>query len=618
VGADIIKTNKLNKNKKYIIKEGKNMKTYKENYPRPQFVREQWECLNGSWQFAFDDDRQGEKEQWFMNFPNGQEIRVPFTYETKSSGIQDESVHETVWYQRMIQIDEIPVEKRLMIHFEGSDYITRVWVNGHYVGEHTGAYSRFSFDITEHLHTGSNRITVKAEDSLDERQPRGKQRWIPESYGCWYVQTTGIWKTVWMEWVPESHIVSLKMTPSVTKKNMELELQADMKQDGSLYEIEAVIEFEGTQINRMRMDLERPYWKGTMDVYCKKIFEWGIKTWSAVHPDLYDISFRLLRDKKVVDQVDSYFGMREISIRDQKVLMNGRPIYQRLILDQGYWKDSHLTPPDEEALKTDIRKIKELGYNGVRKHQKIEDERFLYWCDRLGLYVWSEMGAAYEFSGEGAAAFSAQWTEIVQQNYNHPSIITWVPFNESWGIQDVGREAQQQHFTEGVYHLTKTLDSMRPVIVNDGWEHTVSDIITLHSYEMDPELFYQMFQDHMDDILSGRMAHNGFKYAFAQGYSYRGQPVLISEFGGIALKNDSEGWGYGDMAGSKEEYCRRFDAIVTAAKHVTGFCGYCYTQITDVQQEINGILDEDRQCKVDPEVIREINERFTGVYQNTY
>lgn len=594
------------------------MKTYQENYPRPQFARKQWECLNGAWGFAFDDNKMGEKETWFRNFPQGKTIQVPFTYETKLSGIQDESVHEVIWYEKTVEIQEIPDQKRLMLHFEGCDYHSKVWVNGIYVGEHTGAYSRFSFDITNCLQVGTNRIVVKAEDSLDERQPRGKQRWIPESYGCWYVQTTGIWKTVWTEWVPESHITSVKMTPSVMKKNVELELQVDVVPDGSRYEVEAVVEFEGTEINRMRMPVERKYLKGTIDVYSTKIFEWGIRTWSAVHPDLYDISFILLKDGEAIDSVDSYFGMREVILRDQKVLMNGRPIYQRLILDQGYWKDSHLTPPDEEALKTDILKIKELGYNGVRKHQKIEDERFLYWCDRLGLYVWSEMGAAYEFSGEAAAEFSRQWTDIVKQNYNHPSIITWVPFNESWGINDVDREVVQQHFTEGIYHLTKALDPMRPVIVNDGWEHTISDIITLHSYEMNPELFYDMFQNHMEDILANKRAHNGFKYAFAKGYEYKGQPVLISEFGGIALKNDAEGWGYGDMASSNEEYCQRFDAIVTAAKNVEHFCGYCYTQITDVQQEINGVLDEERNCKVDPEIIREINERFAGVYQNTY
>jgi hypothetical protein len=301
--------------------------------------------------------------------------------------------------------------------------------------------------------------------------------------------------------------------------------------------------------------------------------------------------------------------MREIRIDGSNILLNGTPLYQRLILDQGYWKDSHLTPPDEEALIADIDKVMSAGYNGVRKHQKIEDEKFLYWADVKGLLVWSEMAAAYEFNDDAVTMFTREWMEIVRQNYNHPSIITWTPFNESWGIPSIKTDKSQQVFTEAIYYLTKSYDKYRPVICNDGWEHTVSDIITLHEYEEKGEVFYERFGKNLEEILGNRIFVSGLsKSAFASGYSYRGQPIIISEFGGIAF-DKGKGWGYGNKVNTKEEFIERFDAITTAIKKIDIIAGFCYTQVTDVQQEINGLMDMDRNFKVDPKTLREINER---------
>ncbi len=339
---------------------------------------------------------------------------------------------------------------------------------------------------------------------------------------------------------------------------------------------------------------------------------WGVYTWSPENPRLYDICFFLHDGNGTPDEVRSYFGMREIRVEGEHILLNGQPLYQRLILDQGYWEKSHLTPPDEEALIEDIDKIQALGYNGVRKHQKIEDERFLYWCDVKGMLVWSEAPAAYEFSDEAVSEFVKEWTDIVRQNYNHPSIITWVPFNESWGIPRVKDNREQQHFTESVYHLTKSMDKFRPVIVNDGWEHTVSDIITLHDYEEFGEILKNRYVRYEKEILAGEVYHCGFKSAFANGYSYRGQPVIISEFGGIAFAGQGSEWGYGSAVDTKEAFLKRFDAVTTAIKEIPYVCGYCYTQVTDVQQEINGLMDIRRNFKVSPDKIKEINERQVG------
>ena len=294
--------------------------------------------------------------------------------------------------------------------------------------------------------------------------------------------------------------------------------------------------------------------------------------------------------------------------------MNGHPLYQRLILDQGYWKDSHLTPPSEEALVEDIDKIHALGYNGLRKHQKTEDERFLYWCDVKGMLVWSEMAAAYRYTDYAVEEFTKEWMEIVRQNYNHPCIITWTPMNESWGVSQIETRKVEQHFTEAVYYLTKSLDTMRPVIVNDGWEHTVSDIITLHDYEEVGDTLYKRYTEYKDQILTTEVYHSG-KSALANGYEYKGQPIIISEYGGIAFNNDDSGWGYGNKVNTKEDFIKRFDDITTAVKKIPYCCGFCYTQVSDVQQEINGLMDMERNFKVEPEIIREINERKVGYWR---
>ncbi|MDY3716694.1 MAG: glycoside hydrolase family 2 TIM barrel-domain containing protein [Blautia sp.] len=597
------------------------MKCYKKDYPRPQFVRENWENLNGTWDFGFDDDHVGEKEKWYVNFGGDKKIQVPFTYETKLSGIQDETRHDYIWYRRNIQVDGKRLEKEnYVLHFEGCDFITKVWVNGELAGSHRGGYSRFSFDITNLLKDGENELVVKAEDSFDMQQPRGKQRWIDENFGCWYVQTTGIWKTVWSEYVPKVNLASVKMTPVLEQHCLELEYEVNAPEScfGENLAVAATIRFDGMLVNKIVTTVMAGHVETKADVFVRNDhgFEWGVRTWSPEQPDLYDIEFELIKDGETVDQAGSYFAMRDIRIDGPNILLNGRPLYQRLILDQGYWKDSHLTPPSEEALIEDIDKIHALGYNGLRKHQKTEDERFLYWCDVKGMLVWSEVASAYQYTDYAVAEFTREWMEIVKQNYNHPCIITWTPFNESWGISAVETRRDQQHFTEAIYHLTKSVDPYRPVIVNDGWEHTVSDIITLHDYEEVGEVLRKRYIEYKDQIMTTEVYHSNHKSAMANGFEYKGQPVIISEFGGIAFNNDDSGWGYGNKVDIKEDFIQRFDEITTAVKELPYVSGFCYTQVSDVQQEINGLMDIDRNFKVEPEVIKEINERKVGYWRS--
>lgn len=583
------------------------MKEQMKDYPRPQFVRKEWQNLNGEWNFIFDDKDEGETKKLFLDFPKTNKINVPFTYETKLSGIEDENVHYIVWYNRKINITKSQIQdKKTILNFEGSDYKTKVWINGNYIGENIGAYSRFSFDIEKYIIEGENDITVKVEDSLSKDQPRGKQRYKKESWKCWYIQTTGIWKTVWIEWVSKKYLKNVKITPKTNTVQLEIEtnlLEQDI--ENQRYYIETEISFNNQTLNTTRETINNNYQKIEINIAQEGI-KHNIQKWSTNTPNLYDINYKLYCEDKVIDTVDSYFGIRDITIKGDKIYLNGEQLYLKLILDQGYWKESHLTPPNEENLIKDIESVLAFGYNGIRKHQKIEDERFLYWCDVKGVLVWSEMANCYNFDDNSLQNFTNEWIRVIKQNYNHPSIITWVPINESWGIPEVSVCEKEQNFATTLYYLTKAIDNTRPVISNDGWEHTISDIITIHDYKQDEELLYQEYTDKDMIVLKNLKEYNGKHKLFANGYKYEGQPVVMSEYGGIAI-NSEEGWGYGKQVKDKKELVERFTKLTKAIKNIPYISGYCYTQLTDVQQEINGLMDADRNYKINPNIIKNIN-----------
>jgi len=591
-------------------KEKQMMECYIKDYPRPQFVRSRWDNLNGTWDFCFDDKEEGELQKWYIDFPKQTEIAVPFTCETEASGIGDEKVHPVVWYHKTVKVDENCYNQKVMLNIEGSDYETKVWVNGIYIGCHQGGYSRISMNITNALFAQTADIVICVSDSLDRAQMRGKQRYYPENFQCWYIQTTGIHKTVWLEYLPESYIRTIKMTPDLERKELNIEWDIFQNTGMNNLELEIDITYKGIKVNHIVTWITDREGGIGLNVFEPHISSSGLMVWAPDNPSLYDICFRLLHQGRVIDEVKSYFGMRKISIDGQYILLNGEPLYQKLLLDQGYWKKSHLTPPDEDALIKDIDIALAMGFNGVRKHQKVEDERFLYWCDVKGLLVWAEAPSTYVFNDRMTAHFMEDWVKLVHQQYNHPCIITWTPLNESWGIPSIKTDIKQQAFTQAVYYATKAVDTMRPVIVNDGWEHTISDIITIHDYQESGKEFYEKYTQRKDRILGNEEAHNGFRYTFARGFTYKGQPVIISEYGGIAFHSDqNDEWGYGRMVNSQEMFLKRFDEITSAIKQIPYITGYCYTQLSDVQQEINGLLTEDRQPKLDSNRIKEINEK---------
>ena len=573
-------------------------------YPRPQFKRDNWKNLNGNWNFSFDDQNIGENNSWFKKEKLTQEIKVPFTYESKKSGINDRSTHEYIWYQRKFKISENKKDKNVILHFAASDYITKVWINGIYIGKHQGGYTSFSFDITnEIVYGGQNNIVVKVEDQMSKTQPRGKQSWKENNFECWYTRTTGIWQTVWLEFINrEIYLQDIKITPDIDKKEVKLDYCFSEPLLEKEYKIQTEILYNEQLINKFSYEIKNQQHKRTVKVENENA---KMKLWKPGDPNLYDINFKIINEKnEIVDEVDSYFGMRKISIEDDKILLNNQPFYQKLILDQGYWPDSITTPPSDQAIKKDLKLAKEMGFNGVRKHQKIEDDRFYYWADQFGILVWAEIGSTYEFNETAVKNLKKEWSDIVLQLYNHPSIITWVPFNESWGIDEVKCSKSQQNFTERIYNLTKTIDPTRPIITNDGWEHTTSDIITLHDYEEKPQNIIERYQD-KKAIINNQTSFNKQKYAFAEGYNYQGQPILMSEFGGMALK-EGKGWGYGQELETAEELQKRLEEMISIIEDIEFFQGYCYTQLTDVEQEKNGLLTEERELKVPLENIQNI------------
>ena len=576
----------------------KHAKCYIKDYPRPQFVRADWLLLDGEWAFAFGEELT-KKQALAGELPR--RIRVPFTYETKLSGISDDTPHGTVWYACKLKKR---AGKRNILNIDGADYLTTVYVNGKKVGVHEGAYARFSFDLTDFLHGGENVLVVRCDDANDPSLIRGKQRWEDHNHGCHYVQMTGIWKSVWMEYAEEDRLEYVRITPY--PNDGEVEFTFTVTHPAPDASIGYRIEYAGKEVaagkvaaigaeQRVRVRLASDK---SADIVGISYMDW---------PSMYDVQFTVEKRGKVTDRVGSYFGMADFSVRDGQFTHCMIPKYLKMVLDQGYWPESGFTPPSEEAIIEDIRLTKEMGFNAVRKHEKIEDERYMYYADIMGLGVWCEMPSSYYYSEKSIEKTAAQWQEIIRQNYNHPSVIAWVCFNESWGVLDLMEKERTQNYVSALYYLTKAYDARRPVIGNDGWAHTQTDILTLHQYTQDGKKLYSMYADR-EKIIGGD-ARTGVQFAMAQGWEYTGQPIVLSEFGGTAFKADARGeaWGYGSAVSSAEEYLARLRSLFEAAKRMP-LVGYCYTQLTDVQQEVNGLLKEDRTPKVPIEEIRKINE----------
>nr|WP_314622821.1 glycoside hydrolase family 2 TIM barrel-domain containing protein [uncultured Noviherbaspirillum sp.] len=565
-------------------------------YPRPQLVRPNWTSLNGPWKFTFDNEQRFDMTARPVEWTH--QINVPFPPESPQSGINDRGFHLACWYQR--EFDCAPGNDRVMLHFGAVDYKATVWVNGHRVAIHEGGHSPFSADITSALAaSGKQTVTVYAEDDPhDLAKPRGKQDWQLEAHSIWYPRTTGIWQAVWIERVPRTFIHKLQWTPHF--ENFEIGcavyIQGDPEDDLSV-EVEIMhgdkvlasdmYKVIGNEAHR-KIGLSDP---GIDDSRNELL-------WCPERPTLLDARVTLRRGNVVLDEITSYTAMRSVAISRDRFMLNGRPYHLRLVLDQGYWDDSLMTAPSDDALRRDVELAKEMGFNGVRKHQKIEDPRYLYWADRLGLMVWEEMPSAYRFTNKAITRMVQEWTEVIDRDYSHPCIVVWVPFNESWGVPNLMSTQSHRNAVEALYHLTRTLDSTRPVIGNDGWEAAATDIIGIHDYDPSPEKIRARYNDKTQELFDRRRP--GGRILTLDGYPHRGQPIMLTEFGGIACvrpqQNAGTTWGY-STASEAAEFADKYRKLLAVVNTTTMFSGFCYTQFTDTFQEANGLLYADRTPK---------------------
>ncbi|MFO7167377.1 MAG: glycoside hydrolase family 2 TIM barrel-domain containing protein [Chloroflexota bacterium] len=582
-------------------------------HPRPQLARPRWIDLCGPWQFAFDDDDRGLRDGWVHRTePFDRTITVPFPPESRASGIGDPAPHPVVWYRRTFQL---PAERsdRLILHFGAVDYRADVWVNGHLVAHHEGGHTPFSADIAPALRPDQPEqvIVVRAEDQPDDlSQPRGKQYWEPQPRRIWYHRTTGIWQPVWLEPVAREAIADLRWTPDLQRGLLGMHVQLHAQPERALtlrveLSIRGAVLADDTYVlqrNEIRRDIALEPAKLTMSR--EEIL------WSPSRPNLIDAVLTLSDGGRVIDVVHSYAGLRSVGFSDGRFLLNGRPYYLRLVLEQGYWPESHLAAPSSDALRREVELVKSLGFNGVRIHQKVEDPRFLYWCDRLGLLVWGEMANAYVFSATAVERLTREWLEVVRRDYSHPCIVTWVPFNESWGVPSLAQDEAQQHYVRALYHLTHAIDPTRPVIGNDGWEHIVSDVLGVHDYALDGATLRERYRtpEALEQTLRSVQPH--YRSIILSGLHTAGQPVMLTEWGGISYApKPGEPWfGYGTVS-SAEEYLAKYGELITAILDSPTIAGFCYTQLTDTEQETNGLLTADRQPKLDPEAVRALTSR---------
>ncbi len=575
-------------------------------HPRPQLQRAEWTALDGVWEFAFDrEGTMSRPEQ--VEFDRA--ILVPFAPETPRSGIGDESYTMAVWYRRRFAVPAFqPVSgDRLLLHFGAVDHEATVWVDGGRAGHHEGGYTPFSIDVTDLLRgDGDHEVIVRAgDDPHDLSKPRGKQDWQREPHAIWYPRTTGIWQTVWLERVPECRIDLLRWTPNLERWEIGVEARiAGPRRDDLTLELTLSV---GDGPHRRMLAHDRYLMVSGEANRRIALLDPGIDDarhdllWSPDTPTLIDVHARLLDPNgAVVDEVASYTAMRSVRVDGGRFLLNGRPLYLRMALDQGYWPDGGLTAPSVDALRRDVELAKAMGLNGVRKHQKIEDPRYLHWADRLGLLVWGEMPSAYRFSRRSVERVSAEWTQAVLRDVSHPCIVAWVPINESWGVPDLPVDAAQRDYIQGLYHLTRALDPTRPVIGNDGWETAATDIVAIHDYDDDPALLAERYGNGSSvPNLLGRVRPLGRQLTL-EGHDHRGQPIMLTEFGGIAFTPPSEAgatWGYA-RAESEAAFTAHFTEMLLAVRGCRMLAGFCYTQFTDTYQEANGMLAADRTPKI--------------------
>lgn len=567
-------------------------------YPRPDLVRAEWLNLNGTWDFALDPSASGEER----GLPDGagfdRTILVPFAPESPLSGVGYKDFLGAAWYKRRFAVPPAWRGRRVLLNFEACDYAATVWLNGKRAGGHEGGYTPFSLDITDVLGSGENTLVVRArDDQRTGRQPTGKQSGRLESYGCFYRRTTGLWQTVWLEPVSAVRIADYRVDTDIDNGRAMIEVRLDRPPGGGLVRLTVT-------------DGRRRIFSEARNAAARVAFAVPVpnaRLWDVRRPNLYDIEMAYERDGRVEDQVAGYFGMRKVEVRGNAFFLNNRPLFLRTVLDQGFYPDGIYTAPSDDALRRDIELAMGLGFDGARLHQRVFERRFLSWADRLGYLAWGEFADWGLDIGAPAAflTFAREWTEALERDIRHPSVIGWCPFNERWGRNSPG-------LIEAVFRLTKSLDPSRPVIdASGGYHEACPDIYDAHNYDQDPAAFKAAF----DGLL--RVPPAAFVNGDRGNHSpYLGQPYYVSEYGGIWWNPgqvDAKSWGYGDRPRTLEEFLDRYRRLTGALLANPAVAGFCYTQLYDVEQEVNGLLTFDRRPKHDPGFFRDVNQAKAAI-----
>jgi beta-galactosidase/beta-glucuronidase len=569
-------------------------------HPRPQF-RRPWSSLDGEWDFALDPEaRWSDPDQVVWD----RRIRVPFAPEVEASGVGETGFFKRCWYRLKLPAPELRAGERLHVHFGAVDYEASVWANGELMATHRGGYTPFSADLTPFAAAGGmiDLVLCADDDPHDLAKPRGKQDWQLHPHSIWYPRTTGIWQTVWTERVPCVRVGKVRWTP--TLERWEVGLEASVHADcgpppdelrlrvrltaGPLLLADDTYQVVAGEIHR-RIALSDP----GIDDYRNELL------WSPERPTLINALLQLLGpDGQVLDEAHSYTALRSIAVQGDRFVLNGRPLALRLVLDQGYWPGTGQTPPDDDALRRDVELTKAMGFNGVRKHQKIEDPRYLYWADALGLLVWEEMPSAYRFTTGSVERLTTEWAAVIDRDRSHPCVIAWVPFNESWGVPDLPDSPAQRNYVRALYFLTKTLDPTRPVVGNDGWESVATDVIGIHDYDDQLHRIAARYGA-ADDLsrLFRRERPGGRMLVLGEGpASAPDHPVVLTEFGGIAYSPAQGTWGY-SRVGTSQALSDRYSRLLAVVRSLPVLAGFCYTQFADTYQEANGLLFADRTPK---------------------
>lgn len=589
-------------------------------YPRPQLLRARWADLCGLWSFAADPADVGMDDAWFAPGAPGFDatIQVPFPPESPASGIGATGFEPVVWYRRQVTPADLAAAglhtqgDRVLLHFGAVDHTADVWLDGQHVRHHEGGQTPFWCDVTAQVRAASGDLTlvVRAQDDPhDAAMPRGKQDWHREPHSIWYDRTTGIWQPVWLEAVPRTHLARLAWHADVPGAAVDVAVRLSQRPAPGT-ELVVRIEHDGEVLAEQRTRM--------LDQELRAHLELARQTngqqyeellWSPDRPTLLDATVTVVVPGEADDVVGSYLGLRNVATGDGHLWLNDRPFHLRSVLEQGFWPQTHLAAPSADALRAEVQLIKDLGFNSARVHQKAEDPRFLFWADTLGLTLWAETANAYAFSPRSVELLTREWLELVQRDVSHPSIIAWVPLNESWGVQHGSHDVAQQHYGLGLAHLTRALDPSRPVISNDGWEHTDSDIWTVHDYAERGETLRARYgtPEAVARLLDGvGPAGRRMRLTDVRADVDRGQPVMLTEFGGVSYAADRpDAWGY-STARDAEDFEARVGELLDAVRDCEPLVGFCWTQLTDTGQETNGLLHADRSPKLPMETLRRL------------